>query len=140
MKNAKIVVLGIAVIFLVGCGAWAPVVPAEDGSPSGAGGTNSVEWVVNDKYSSALDTARGINRAIPSPFQGLIELALSGIAGGLAVWAKLRSGQKQIVRNLINTVATHGESAVKTELAKNLAIAGLVPQFKEEVRRLVDSP
>lgn len=137
MKSAQTLVFGIALLWCVGCGSWSPVVPQENAAIGGDHDTNAVTYAVNPAYENSLRTAREINRLVPSPLQGLIELALAGISGGLAVWAKLRSGQKKVIRNMITSVAKTGDEKVKTELAKQLALAGLVPQFREEIKNLV---
>jgi hypothetical protein len=96
-----------------------------------------VEYVTADGITDALETGKEISDIFPAPFGAAIKLLLAAVGGGFATWAKLKSGQRKILQQIVNGIGTRGDDAAKAELARILSSHNLSPEFRTSLINLL---
>lgn len=101
--------------------------------------TTNVSVAVNPALESALATAQRINHFNPTPTAPLVDLALVGISGALAFWARLKTRQASetasIARTVILGIEEGASPETKAAIAKFSAAAGNAPQLNALVQK-----
>jgi hypothetical protein len=101
--------------------------------------TTNVSVAVNPALESALAVAQRVNQFNPTPTAPLVDLALVGISGALAFWARLKTRQANenagIARTVILGIEEGASPETKAAIAKFSAAAGNAPQVNALVQK-----